>query len=73
MLTCKTKKWGNSLGLIIPKEEAQQLQLKENQQIVVEIMAIENPLKELFGFGKDNKITKKEFLETRELLESSRF
>lgn len=57
------------MGLIIPKEEAQQLQLKENQQMAIEITVVENPLKELFGFGKDNKITKKEFLETRELLE----
>lgn len=28
-----------------------------------------NPLKELFGFGRNNKITKEEFLETRKLLE----
>ncbi len=27
------------------------------------------PLQELFGFAKENKITKKEFLETRKLLE----
>ena len=28
----------------------------------------ENPLKELFGFGKDNKITKEDFINTRILL-----
>jgi hypothetical protein len=29
-----------------------------------------NPLKELFGFGKNNKITKKDIQETRKLLET---
>ncbi len=27
-----------------------------------------NPLQELFGFAKENKITRKDFLETRKLL-----
>ena len=70
MITCKTKKWGNSLGVIIPKEEVKEHNLSENQRVVVEIVQVENPLKELFGFGKENRITKKEFLETRQLLES---
>ena len=70
MIICKTKKWGNSLGLIIPKKEASHLHLKEDQQVVVEIIKTDNPLKELFGFGKENKITKQNFLETRGLLES---
>jgi len=37
-----------------------------------EIIKKDNPLKELFGFGKKNKITRQEFLETRHLLESKR-
>ena len=72
MITCKTKKWGNSLGLLIPKDEVEYLNLKENQQVVVEIVKTENPLKELFGFGKEKKITREDFLETRTLLESHR-
>jgi antitoxin component of MazEF toxin-antitoxin module len=70
MINCKTKKWGNSLGIVIPKEEVQHLELKEDQQIVVEIIKTEHPLKELFGAAKNNKITKEEFLETRKLMES---
>ncbi len=31
---------------------------------------MKTPLKELFGFGKENKITKKDVSETRRLLES---
>ena len=73
MIHCKTKRWGNSLGLLIPKEETRRMHLHENQQVVVELIGVENPLKELFGFSKMNKITKSEFRETRTLLESSRF
>jgi len=28
----------------------------------------ENPLKELFGFGKNNKITKEDFIGTRKII-----
>lgn len=70
MIATKTRKWGNSLGVLIPKEEVENLNLKENQDIVVDIIKKENPLKELFGSGKHNKITKKEFRETRKLFES---
>ena len=70
MIAAKTRKWGNSLGIIIPKEEVENLNLKENQIVILEITKKENPLKELFGFGKDDKITKEDFLETRRLLES---
>jgi len=31
------KRWGNSLGMIIPQETAKQLKLQENQEIIVEI------------------------------------
>jgi len=70
MIATKTRKWGNSLGVLIPKDEVENLNLKENQDIIVDIIKKENPLKELFGSGKHNKITKKEFLETRKMFES---
>jgi antitoxin component of MazEF toxin-antitoxin module len=70
MITAEIKKWGNSLGLLIPKSDAEELNLKPNQKVVVNIISIKKPLKKLFGFCKDNKITNEEFLETRKLLES---
>ena len=70
MITGKIKKWGNSLGLIIPKNEANKLNLKENQEVVVDVVIKTNPLKELFGFNKNNKISRHEFLEQRKMLES---
>jgi antitoxin component of MazEF toxin-antitoxin module len=70
MIRCKTKKWGNSLGVIIPKKEVQELNLSEGQTIMLDIVNSENPLKELFGFAKNNKISREEFLKTRRSLES---
>ena len=72
MIICKTRKWGNSIGIIIPNEEVNSMDLKENQTISVEITKKDSPLKELFGFGKNEKITKEEFLKTRRLFETDR-
>ena len=55
------------------REEIRELNLKEGEEIVVDITKKTNPLKELFGFGKDNPITREEFLETRKSLESKRW
>ena len=72
-MICKLKRWGNSLGLIIPSEEAKELDLRENQQVAVEITKKDNPLKALFGFTKDKKISRKEVEDVRTILESARF
>ena len=70
MITAKIKKWGNSIGLLIPKEEARKLNLKENQEVVVELIKKENPLKELYGSLKFNKSTEQLLKESRKMLES---
>jgi len=61
------------IGLIIPSEEAKELDLRENQQVAVEITKKDNPLKDLFGFTKDKKISRKEVEDVRTILESARF
>ena len=62
----KTKKWGNSLGIIIPSKEAENLKLKENQTIRVDInLTAENPLREMFGTLKFKKPTEKILKEIR--------
>lgn len=73
MITGKIRKWGNSIALLIPKDEAKILDLREDQEVAVEITKKGNPLKELFGFGRKNKITRTEFLEARKSLESKWF
>lgn len=72
MFMCKTKKWGNSIGLLIPRQEAVRLNLQENRDVVVDIIEKDNPFKELFGSGKQKKITRQEFLKTRKFLEPKR-
>ena len=66
MIAAKTRKWGNSLGIIIPKDEVESLNLKEDQTVIVEITKKENPLKELFGSAKFKKPTKELLQELRE-------
>jgi len=70
MIVAKTKKWGNSIGIIIPKEELNKRNIKEDQEIVITIEKKENPLKELFGFGKGKKLTQGSIKESRKLMES---
>lgn len=42
------KKWGSSIGIIIPKEIVDSKKIKENDQIIIEIKS--KPIaKELFG------------------------
>ncbi len=63
----KTKKWGNSIGIIIPGKVAENLKLKENQTIRVDIHVItENPLKEMFGALKFKSPTERILKEVRE-------
>ncbi|HLC19583.1 MAG TPA: AbrB/MazE/SpoVT family DNA-binding domain-containing protein [Candidatus Nanoarchaeia archaeon] len=70
MITTTTRKWGNSLGIIIPKEDVEQMNLHENQKVVIEIVQTENPLKELFGAFKGGKLNAKAVKEMRKELES---
>ena len=74
MLITKTRRWGNSLGVRIPKDAVKEMKLRENQEIAIEIKPKENVLKELFGFakGKINKSTEEILNEARKNL-SKRF
>ncbi len=70
----ETKQWGNSIGLILPSEIVKNLKLGPNQKIIIRnIEKVENPLKELFGFGKENPITRKEFLKFRKEFKVSKW
>jgi antitoxin component of MazEF toxin-antitoxin module len=68
----KTKKWGNSLGIIIPAEAVEKLNLKPEQKLRIDInISTENPLKEMFGAFKDKKIkiTQEEIKDLRKEME----
>ena len=52
MIICKTRKWGNSLGIIIPKHVVDTLHLTEDQEVAIDVEPKQNALQELFGWGK---------------------
>ncbi len=51
----KTKEWGNSLGIVIPKETVKRTHIKPNEEIIIEIKE-RNILQETFGTIKEWKI-----------------
>ena len=58
MTICKTKKWGSSLGIVIPKAVVDEMHLTENQDVEVELQPKTNVLKEMWGFAKKKGIKK---------------
>jgi len=59
MIQSKTKKWGGSFGLLISKKDAEELKLKENQEVMIEVTPKNNVLKDFFGSGKTRIDTEK--------------
>ncbi|MBI5393083.1 hypothetical protein HZA96_04385 [Candidatus Woesearchaeota archaeon] len=73
MIRCKTKQWGSSIGIVLPKKIVHQHNLKPHEDIVIEIKGKSaNVLKELFGSMKFSKPTQRLLKEAREELESKR-
>ncbi len=70
MIRCQAKPWGNSLGIIIPKEIVTKHLIKPHEEIFIEIKGKTNVLKELFGTLKFKKPTKEILREAREELAS---
>lgn len=58
----RTKKWGNSIGIIIPSETVERFNIKPEEKIVIEISKESNVLKEMFGKAKFKKKTAREML-----------
>lgn len=50
MVIVRTRKWGNSIGIVIPKEEAEKLRIGIDQQVEIKVKPV-NPLKEMYGAG----------------------
>ncbi len=68
MTICRTKKWGSSLGVVIPKSVVDEMHLTENQEIEIEVHPKTDVLKEMFGFAKKmglKKSTEQIIKETR--------
>lgn len=72
MAICKTRKWGNSIGVIIPNDIVREMGISENQDVNIEISKKGRViLRELWDFGTNSKkISKDRFLKLRKELES---
>ena len=56
-LQARLKKWGNSLGIVIPAEFLRTENLKEGEEVTVEVKGeTKKTLKDVFGSLKDWKI-----------------
>ena len=62
-IVTRVKKWGNSLGLIIPKQAVEKLGLKEEEEIVVNINGSgrSDALKKGWGLCRGDKKTAQEW------------
>ena len=48
-MSVKTKEWGNSIGIIIPRRAVEELGIAVGEEIIIDIRKKQNVLKELFG------------------------
>ena len=56
----KLKKWGNSIGVVIPKEKIKREKLKEDQKVRVMISPVKSvKVKDIYGKLKWKKSTRK--------------
>ena len=56
----KLKKWGNSIGVVIPKEKIKKENLKEDQKVRVMISPVKSvKVKDIYGKLKWKKSTRK--------------
>ena len=56
----RVRKWGNSYGIVIPSDSLKAKNLKENEEVIVEIEK-KSKMKDLFGSLKDWKIDSQRF------------
>ena len=54
----KIRRWGRSMGVVIPMEKIREAHLKEDELVTLLIKQKKNPLKETFGTMKFTRSTK---------------
>lgn len=71
MIQAKTKRWGNSIGIVVPSSLVEKLNLKPEEEVMISVEKKSNVLKELFGALKNNKKSSEQMIkEARKELES---
>ena len=66
----KLREWGNSIGVVLPKEELKKEHLKAGDEIEIVVRRKTNPLREAFGKLKFKKSTEQILKEVDEDLKS---
>ena len=59
-IQAKLKKWGNSMAIIVPNKIIEERRLKENDEIIVEVVK-KADLSNVFGIIKKRKMSGQEF------------
>ncbi|MBC8501340.1 MAG: AbrB/MazE/SpoVT family DNA-binding domain-containing protein [DPANN group archaeon] len=54
-IECITRKWGNSIGITIPKEVVEKEHIMTNEKLIVNIKAKGKLFDRVFGIAKTNK------------------
>ncbi len=54
----QTKKWGSSLGIIIPKEIVRKERIEEGQKIIVDILSKKTTVGDMFRMVEKNPLAK---------------
>ena len=65
-LKAEIRRWGNSLGVILPKDVTRRLKLKEHEMIELKVKRGKEDLMDLFGTLKFKEPTKKIIKEIKE-------
>lgn len=68
-ISVKTKEWGNSIGIILPREIVDELSISTGEELVIDVKRKQNVLKELFGSVHFKKKTDELLKEVRQELE----
>jgi len=58
-VTAQIRRWGRSLGVVIPKGASDKAKLKEGKKVRLIISDDQNPIRETFGIAKLKKPTKR--------------
>ncbi len=64
MTRAKLRKWGDSLGVVVPKEVVNEQRLKEGDEILIDIKPART-MKDIFGSWKGLKIDAQQFKDER--------
>jgi antitoxin component of MazEF toxin-antitoxin module len=52
VIKAKTKKWGNSIGVVLPGEVVKKEHINSDEEIEFLLIPKKNPLKEIWGMSK---------------------